>query len=290
MKFKKESIILEFIGYLLLLISSILAVIYHYPKFYLLFCISYVLILDHFNYKLRKESLINNLFSKKHIKSTIVFLVGAIVAAFVVDYLFGVRLFHIWLWTNYTLINWIVLYTLINFAFIILVYETYRIIEYFLLKRIPEKKIIIKNKLKIQMTFIILAIIGFIIPLANFIFFGEKGVNYTMLFPFISIFLLSDAYLTKFKTPITFNIIKHNRVSIYSILLTSLIIIFTHEFINTFAYQWKYINIPFMQLQVINIPIAVLIGWIPLILFCISFVELIVQIDKHKKQYKLLHI
>lgn len=290
MKFKKESIILEFIGYLLLFFSSMLAVIYHYPRFYVLFCISYVLILDHFNYRFRKESLIHNLFSKKHLKSTLIFLTGTIVIASIVDYLFGVRLFHIWLWTNYTLINWIILYTIINFAFIILVYETYKITEYFISKKIKTKKIILKNKFKIQKILIILAITGFIIPLINYIFFGTKGTNYTMLFPFLSIFFLSDAYLTKFKTPITFDIIKHNRVSIYSILITSLLIIFSHELINTFAYEWKYINIPFMQFQFLNIPITVIIGWIPLILFCISFVELIVQIDKHKKQYKLLHL
>jgi hypothetical protein len=249
------------------------------------FCLAYIFILDYIDYKLRKESLINNIFSKKHLKSTLIFLIGAIASATVVDYFYGVKLFEIWLWNSYTTFNWIILYTIINFSFIILSYQTYKIIEYFISKKIKEKHIEIKNKQKTKRTFFKIGIIFLIIPLINYLLFKNIGTNYTMLLPFISILLFSDMFLLKYKTPVTIRVLKHDRKTIYSALLTTLFLVITHEIINIFSYEWIYINIPFINLQILTVPIAVIIGWIPLILFCISFVELIIEIDK-KTRYK----
>jgi hypothetical protein len=110
--------------------------------------------------------------------------------------------------------------------------------------------------------------------------FGKIGTNYTMIFPFLSIWLFSDSLLLEYKTPILLRLIKSKHI-IYTLLLSSLFLVITHEVANIFSFEWMYVNIPFMHYMLYNIPVLVFIGWIPLILFCISFVE--TYIEKTKK-------
>jgi len=110
--------------------------------------------------------------------------------------------------------------------------------------------------------------------------FGKIGTNYTMIFPFLSIWLFSDSLLLEYKTLILLRLIKSKHI-IYTLLLSSLFLVITHEVANIFSFEWMYVNIPFMHYMLYNIPVLVFIGWIPLILFCISFVE--TYIEKTKK-------
>jgi hypothetical protein len=69
-----------------------------------------------------------------------------------------------------------------------------------------------------------LQIIGFvflIIPLINFLIFNKIGTNYTMIFPFIAIWLFSDSLLLEYKMPLIEKIIKSKYI-IYTLFLTSL--------------------------------------------------------------------
>ncbi|MDD4049674.1 MAG: hypothetical protein PHX47_01560 [Candidatus ainarchaeum sp.] len=274
---KKNHNILAIIGLIILFGSIYMSTVLKIPRFYVFFCIGYLIIIDFINYKLRKESVIDLLFKKSKIKATYFFIIGSLISAIVVDYFYGVLLFEIWSWNNYTLVNWIVLYTIINFCFILLVYGTYKIFEKYLDDTKYNKY---KPNHKLREKLQIIAFIFLIIPLINYMIFGKIGTNYTMIFPFLSIWLFSDSLLLEYKTPILLRLIKSKHI-IYTLLLSSLFLVITHEVANIFSFEWMYVNIPFMHYMLYNIPVLVFIGWIPLILFCISFVE--TYIEKTKK-------
>jgi hypothetical protein len=268
--------ILGIFGLILLLFSIYLSVILKYPRFYVWYCLGYLIIIDFINYKIRKESVIDMLFNFKKIKSTYFFIIGALFSAIVVDYFYGVLLFNIWSWNGYSIINWITLYTIINFCFILLVYGTYKIFENYIDKTVYKNY---KPNKKLKKYLQTIGFIFLIIPLINYIFFGVLGTNYTMLFPFLAIWLFADSLLLEYKIPIILRLIK-SKLIIYTILLTSFFLIITHEVINIFSFEWMYTNIPFMHYMIYNIPVLVFIGWVPLILFCISFVELYIEKNK----------
>lgn len=274
---KKYHYLLVILGLIILMFSIYLSAILKIPRFYVWFCIGYFIIFDFINYKIRNESIIDLLFNIKKIKATYFFIIGSLIAAIVVDYFYGVLLFEIWSWNNYTLVNWIILYTIINFCFILLVYATYKIFENYM---DDTKYKNYKPNHKLRNTLQITGFVFLLIPLINYIIFGQIGTNYTMIFPFLSIWLFSDSLLLEYKTPIIQRIIKSKHI-IYTLLLTSLFLVITHEVANIFSFEWMYTNIPFMHYMLYNIPVFVFIGWIPLILFCISFVE--TYVEKTKK-------
>ncbi len=274
---KRKHHILAIIGILILFASIYMSAVLKIPRFYVFFCIGYLIIIDFINYKLRNESVIDLLFKKSKIKATYFFIIGSLISAIVVDYFYGVLLFEIWAWNNYTLFNWIILYTVINFCFILLVYGVYKIFEKYM-DNTKYKNY--KPNHKLRNTLQITGFIFLLIPLINYIIFGQIGTNYTMIFPFLSIWLFSDSLLLEYKKPIITRFIKSKHI-VYTILLTSLFLVITHEVANVFSFEWMYTNIPFMHYMLYNIPVLVFIGWIPLILFCISLVE--TYIEKTKK-------
>ncbi len=272
----KNHNILALIGFLILIFSIYMSAGLNIPRFYVWFCIGYLIIIDFINYKIRNESIIDLLFNKDKIKAAYFFIIGSLIAAIVVDYFYGVLLFEIWSWNNYTLVNWIVLYTIINFCFIILVYGVYKIFENYI-DHTKYKNY--KPNHKLRNTLQITGFIFLLIPLINYLIFGRIGTNYTMIFPFIAIWLFSDSLLLEYKMPLIQRIVK-SKYLIYTLLITSFFLIITHEVANVFSFEWMYTNIPFMHYMLYNIPVLVFIGWIPLILFCISFVETYVEKTK----------
>jgi len=230
---------------------------------------------------------------KTHHSAVMFFIIASIVFAVVVDLLYGVVLFKIWSWPSYTTINWVILYTLINFFFIILVYETYMITQHFLSKNFIQKhyrKISISKNNHFKATIVSLSLIFLFLPLAYFFLFGEKLGGFVMILPFIGLWLICDSILYLHgQTPIVQKIMTGDGRTIAGILITTTFLVLTHEFVNSFSSEWVYLNIPFMNLQIGSVPVMVIVGWIPLVLFCISFLDLTKILEKEvfdKKRIK----
>ncbi len=272
------------IGFIMLIASSISSIFFQYSYFYVFFCLSFVLVLDYFDFKLRKKSLISFFMKKTHHSAVMFFIIAATIFAVFVDLVYGVILFKIWSWPSYTTINWIILYTLINFFFIMLVYETYMITRHFLSKMFIEKhyskqKIVNKNHFKT--TIILTSLIFLFLPLAYFFLFGEAHGGFVMIFPFLGLWLICDSILYLHnQTPIIQKLIQKDGTTIAGVLITMIFLVLTHEFVNKFSSEWVYNSIPFMQLQIGGVPIMVVVGWIPLVLFCISFLNLTKTLEK----------
>ena len=223
-----------------------------------------------------KKSILEELIKSKN--KIYYFLAGSLLFAFAVDYLYGVLLFNIWIWKYYTTFNYIILYTLINFFFILICYELFVFVKYKLKKKIRGKKIKLTyyKKNKIQNKLWLFGILFLVLPYFYFVNIS-KGTGIVMVLPFIAILLLSDLFLSKYQTPYILRIFK-DKLTIFTTLITTIILFITHELINIFGREWGYLNLPFRLFSIYGVPISAFLGWILLVLFCVSFVSWIFEI------------
>ncbi len=274
--------IIGVIGFFIFIFSLVIAFFSNNSYFYVFFLLGSWFILDYVNFKLTKKSIINFLFKKGNEYFIFLLLIFNACGAFLVDYLYGVKIVGMWEWTNYGILEWMVMIFLMTLFFCFVVYETYRFF-YFILSKEFNGRVKRKNHKKFEHILILIGGLMIFIPFINYLFFNNFYSNYFLVFAFIGIWFICDGFSSYFqgKTIIS-KILNGNKKVIFSILLSTLFLMVFHEFLNYFAGEWTYINAPFQSIAIYGIPISVLIGWIPLVIFCISVVNLIkIIIDKN---------
>ena len=70
------------------------------------------------------------------------------------------------------------------------------------------------------------------------------------------------------------------------IVLSAFLIGFTVEFINTFHNAWSYVNVPLLELTILNVPVPILMGWIPLVVIWLEVYYLTVYLYIKKRDKK----
>jgi hypothetical protein len=275
--------VIGILGFFIFLFSLVLTFFTNYSYFYTFFLLGSWFILDYVNFKFTGKSIINFLFKKTNAYLIFLFLIVNAVAAFLVDYLYGVRIVQMWEWTNYGVWHWVVMIGFMTVFFCFVVYETYRFFLFILSKEFRGN---MKNKVgkKFEKIMIYLGFFMLLIPLINYLFFNNFYPNYFLIFAFIGIWFICDGFADYFggRTIIS-KILNGNLKVILSIILSTVFLAVLHEFLNFFSVEWKYINAPFQEIAIYGIPISVLIGWLPLVIFCISVVNLVKIIVKRNK-------
>lgn len=71
-----------------------------------------------------------------------------------------------------------------------------------------------------------------------------------------------------------------------TIVLASFIIAFPSEFLNTFKISWEYTNFPLLEYTILNVPLSILIGWIPLVILWLEIYYLSEYLFISKKDRK----
>jgi ABC-type transport system involved in cytochrome c biogenesis permease component len=106
-------------------------------------------------------------------------------------------------------------------------------------------------------------ILSVILPLINFIFFKNRFVHeLVVLCLFLGVFSLSPIKLILGKKCLLGDMLGGDRAAIFALLVAIPINAFTHEIPNTFIWEWRYQDIPFTSMQIMNVHILVLtIGW-----------------------------
>lgn len=278
------------LGSLIFLLSLISAIFLSYPHFYTWFALGGWLILDGIDYYLNKTSILGYFYNHKHRKTFFIFFFVSTIIAFFIDYIYGVRLSNMWTWRAYSDIHFIRMYTIMNVAYILSMYELFRVIHTILKPFINEKHTFIfkiKNGYKkyINYSGILIGIIFLIIPFITWKFNKVNYMPYIMLLPFLGMWSISDSISLLYNGKAIFNeIIRGNKLYISSIFFTVLSASFFTEIINLNAHEWIYNYMPFENIQVFNIPIAVFIGWTPLVIGVISLVNMIKYIDYYVKK------
>lgn len=73
---------------------------------------------------------------------------------------------------------------------------------------------------------------------------------------------------------IIFNSLKSFK-SFLALIITTVVMSLVTELTNLTQFVWKYVNLPFLNITILNVPIIILLGWIPLVsvwlnLYCLS--------------------
>ena len=274
--------VIGILGFFIFLFSLIVAFFSNNSYFYVFFLLGSWFILDYVNFSLTKKSIINFLFKKGNEYIIFLFLIFNAVGAFLVDYVYGVKIVGMWEWTNYGVWHWIVMLVFMTVLFCFVVYETYRFF-YFILSKEFNGNMKQKVGKKFEKFMIHIGVLMIFIPLINYLFLNNIYSNYFLIFAFIGIWFVCDGFTDYLDgRTIISKILNKDFKVIFSILASTIFLVVVHEFFNFFAGEWKYLNAPFHNFAIQGIPISVLIGWIPLVIFCISVVNLIKTIVKKK--------
>ena len=104
---------------------------------------------------------------------------------------------------------------------------------------------------------------------------------YMMLFPFLSISFITDSitYFTN-GNPVLEQLIRLNKLQIASLVVTIIVAFIFTEGLNLFGREWRYLRMPFYNLQILTVPVSVLIGWIPLVIGLICMVNMVKHIGE----------
>jgi len=280
------------LGCILFLGSIIFAVFFSYPHFYTWFAVGSWLILDWIDYRKNKKSILGYFYNHKHRTTFFIFFFISTITAFVIDYIYGVRLSKMWEWPAYSNIHFLRMYSIMNISFIFGMYELFRVVRTFLKPYISEHhRLPINMKTKMQKEWrivgIITGIVFLIIPFLSWkVGWAVNQMKFLMLLPFLGMWLVSDniTLLLKGKSIIN-EILRGNMLQIISIIITVFSATLLTETVNLFAHEWIYKYMPFESLQLFTIPLAVFVGWIPLVIGVISLLNMVKHIE-YLKIYK----
>jgi len=144
-----------------------------------------------------------------------------------------------------------------------------------ILFKIKKEKLIIFN-----VAGIFIGIIFILIPLLSWYMEWVNQMKYLMFFPFVGMWLISDNITSLLNgKPIISEVVRGNMLQIISLTVTGLTATLFTEFINLYAHEWVYRFMPFENLQLLAIPLAVIIGWIPLVIGVISLLNMIKHVN-----------
>lgn len=251
-----------------------------------LFIIGAWMLLEFINSKLNHKSLFLRLMKKDFLAVKIVgigFLAGAVFE------FYGVFISN--LWHSYFQ-NWSPLQQMIHYPLGILVgyglpalvyYDLYQIVSYFA-KNQPVKKI--KLHLGWFKCLLFLGVAFLLIPLILYPFsFSWHPLLRGLLFGFclIGIWLILEFFeIQKHENTFIMILLKHNFKPLVAVIICSVIISLSWEFLNSIRPSWIYQNLPFMEATILGIPLGVILGWPLLFVIYFSFYNLC---SKNKEQF-----
>jgi hypothetical protein len=257
------------------------AVFFNNPRFYTLFALGAYLVLDFIDYKINKTSVMTFFLNRHHWYAFPVFLVISTIACFVIDFILGVNIAKMWRWRNYSSFDFMLMFLFMNVSYILGMYEIFRIVHKFFEGKVTEKhllKIRISNRVSILSAVcgIIIGILGFIAPFLTVFSKSAFPVGFVMFLPFLGLMLIPDSvtFLLHGK-PVIPEIVRMNLLLVLTLFFTIVIASLGTEILNLFGREWEYLDMPFSNLTLLNVPIVVFIGWVPLVISTICIVTLV---------------
>ena len=270
-----------FFGLCMFLYAIISAIIFNNSRFYTIFALGAYFVLDFIDYKINKSSVMAFFLGRRHWYAFLIFLAISTIACFLVDFVLGVSITKMWRWRNYNAFDFAMMFLFMNASYVLGMYEIFRIIRNFFKGEITEEHLL-KFRLHryvekvIGIIAILLGIGGFLIPFFVVIYKIDFPLEFAMLLTFIGLMLIPDA-MTFFLRgrPIIPQILRVNLLMVFSVFFTIVIASLGTEILNLFGKEWEYLRMPFEKLTVLNIPLAVFVGWVPLVISTLCIVNLV---------------
>jgi hypothetical protein len=272
------------VGYMLLVCSIVAAVVFGYQHFYTWFAVGSWLVLDWLDYRKNRTSILGYFYNHKHRDAFFIFFCFATIMAFLVDYVYGVRLSGMWQRPAYSDIHFLRMYAIMNTAYIFGMYELFRLIRSYLQPYVSSRHH--AHFALFRTARMMLGVLGVIAGAAAltapYVASQQGGAHmeYVMILPFIGMWLMGDSITSLLKgKPIIGELMRGNVLQGLSLGLTVLSAAFVTEFINLYAHEWIYAYMPFQGWNVLGIPVAVFVGWTPLVVGVIAIVNMVKHLD-----------
>ncbi|NVN96833.1 hypothetical protein HXX01_01145 [Candidatus Nomurabacteria bacterium] len=276
------------LGTLIFTTSLISAIFFSYPHFYTWFAFGGWLILDWIDYRKNKKSILGYFYNHKHRRTFLLFFIVSTITAFIIDYIYGVRLSGMWEWPAYSNIHFIRMYTIMNISYILSMYELYRVIYTYLKPFISSTHHASFNlhhhiKKIFNISGIIMGVVFLSLPLLSWYTKETSHMKYLMIMPFIGMWLSSDSITSILHgKSILGEILRGNKLQIVTLVITVLSASLFTEIINLSAHEWVYKYMPFENLQIFKIPVAVFVGWTPLVIGVIALLNMVKHVENIK--------
>jgi hypothetical protein len=247
---------------------------------YSYFVLGLFLFLDRCDALINHDSNLARLFNKNWrnpVYTYIIYLAGALF----LDLLLGSHMGNLWVYPHFDfmkrLINVILIgYPLAFFSCAAL----YRVLNK-LFEGLRKKSFKHNNNITPNIRFwvkiiLVFTVLSTLFPIIYFNIFGKRYIQEVIFIcGLIGIFSLSPLSLILGKLSLLGGILNKDWSTIIALLISIPINAFAHELPNTFAWEWRYQNMPFASLEILGIPVVVLtVGWTYLTIFGISGNEL----------------
>jgi hypothetical protein len=269
------------LGFYLFTYAIFSAIFFNNPRFYTLFALGAYFILDFIDYKLNKTSVMAFFLNRHHWYAFPIFILISTIACFVVDFILGVNIAKMWRWKNYNSFDFLMMFLFMNASYILGMYEIFRIVRSFFEGKITDKHLVkfrLSKRLEVftAVSGIVIGIVGFVFPFWAVFSKSNFPIEFIMLMPFMGLMVIPDSitYLLHGK-PIISEIIRVNLLLVLSLFFTIVIASLGTEILNLFGGEWEYLKMPFSHLTVLSVPLAVFIGWVPLVISTICIVTLV---------------
>lgn len=272
-----------FLGFFLVAFGIIASIFFHFYFWYTFYLVGAFMFFGSLNYKTHAPSVYAYLL-KNQWKHFLTMYGLALLIGLVVDIFYGRTFSSLWYYPH--------LNGFWNFFFPVFlyypfgafqVYEIFYAIRHVCQRYLSAKqmhKISYRTKELIINALIIIGILGIILPPLNYLLNGNRYANELMTVVIMLTPFFIDAVIYKRnKTSIFFDFLQGKPFMVATMVLAWLTCVLLTEFPNTFSYEWIYINIPFIQKEILGINVMIFtFGWFSLVFMpvrCIDFIKLL---------------
>ncbi len=230
------------------------------------FIIGLFLLFDALDFKLHKTSLIHRMKNKNHLILKLI-LVGSLIG--IIFEFYGVYISNLWYsyFQDWPLLKYLPHYflgILVGYGLPALMYfSAYKVVSTLIKKKDH------KHKLKIPKNiFLVLLIIGFLFLSLPLIFYKKSlewnPIGRGLLFGFCLIglwFIFEYFEYKQHKRTFLTTLFQTNFKPLLSMIIISIIVSISWEFLNVLRPSWIYQNLPFINGVIFGLPIAIIIAW-----------------------------
>lgn len=272
--------IIGLIGCLVLTYGLYSAIIEGSPYWYGFFVSGLFLFLDRCDVLLNHDSNLTRLFNQNWrtpVYTYLVYLAGGLF----IDLVFGIYIGNLWVYPHFNAIEKFINVILITYPFLFFNSAVFYRVLAKLLQNFTKSLPQIGNKSRLPLRRLGIIILLFTIlstcfPIIYFFIFGKMHIqDVIVICGLFAIFSLSPIALILRQNSLLERILNQDWSAIMALLFLIPINALINEVPNTFAWQWRYQNMPFASLEILGVPVLVLtLGWAYLTIFGISGNEL----------------
>lgn len=271
------------IGGLLLTYGLYSAIIEGSPYWYSYFVSGLFLFLDRCDALLNHDSNLIRLFNQNWrtpVYTYLVYLAGALI----LDLVFGSYIGNLWVYPHFDGIERFINVILIGYPLLFFSCAAFYRVLVKLLRNFPKCLPQIGNKSMLSLqrlgkSILFITILSACFPILYFFIFGKMHIQGVIIIcGLFGIFSFSPISLILRHNSLLERILNQDWSAILALLISIPVNALAHELPNTFAWEWRYQNMPFTSLEILGVPVIVLtLGWAYLTIFGISGNELFFQ-------------